>query len=152
MTVPPLLQLIEGRRVRPRKAPRVHQSETALHIAIADIPRRFCRADWLWWHTPNGEVRDPRTAAKLKAMGVRPGVPDLVLLGPDGRLHCIEIKTHDGRLSDEQSQFREFCIARGIPFVVAYTIDDAIAAFREWGCLTISIRAPVQSSNLRAEK
>lgn len=31
------------------------------------------------YHTPNGEHRDPRTAAKLRRMGVRAGVLDWAL-------------------------------------------------------------------------
>jgi hypothetical protein len=38
----------------------------------------------LLFHVPNGEARDPRTAAKLKWLGVRPGVPDLLLPMPRG--------------------------------------------------------------------
>ena len=32
----------------------------------------------LLYHVPNGELRDDITAAKLKAMGVVPGIPDIV--------------------------------------------------------------------------
>lgn len=35
----------------------------------------------------NGEHRDPRTGAKLRAMGVQPGTPDLLLL-IGGQLHA----------------------------------------------------------------
>jgi hypothetical protein len=139
MSTPPLLQLIEGRRVRPRKAPAIRQSEFQLQADIVALLRKYRRPDWRFWHTPNGEIRDPRTAAKLKAMGVLPGVPDLLLLAPDGSLRCLECKAHGGRLSDEQEDFRTFCIAREIPYVTAFKIDDALAAFREWGCLTINI-------------
>jgi hypothetical protein len=39
------------------------------------------RLRWLF-HCPNGEYRDKRTAVKLKAMGVLPGVADYVLPVP----------------------------------------------------------------------
>lgn len=141
MTTPPLLKIAEGRRARPRKAPAQSQSELRLHIDAAEVLRRFCRPDWVWFHVPNGEVRDRRAAAKLKAMGVRPGVADLLLIGPDGALRCLEFKAHGGRLSDHQETFRSFCIARGVPFVVAFTIDEALVAFKTWGCLTHRIGA-----------
>lgn len=136
----PLLQLAEGRRARPRKAPTQPQSELHLHIAIVEILRRFCRADWIFFHCPNGELRDPRAAAKLRAMGVRPGVPDLLLIDPDGRLRCLEFKARGGRLSDSQEAFRAFCIARGVAYVVAYSLDEALVAFETWGCLTHRLR------------
>ena len=141
MTTPPLLQIAEGRRARPRKPPAQSQSELRLHIDAAEVLRRFCRPDWVWWHTPNGEIRDPRAAAKLKAMGVRPGVPDVLLVGPGGLLRCLELKASGGRLSEEQETFRSFCIARGVPFVVAFNIDQALVAFKTWGCLTHQIGA-----------
>lgn len=139
-SLPPLLQIAEGRRAKPHRAPTVAPSELTLHIAVAETLRRFCRPDWLWWHTPNGELRDPRAAAKLRAMGVRPGVPDLLLIDPDGWLRCLEFKAPGGRLSDSQEAFRAFCIARGIPFVVAYSVDEALIAFETWGCLTRRLR------------
>ncbi len=40
--------------------------------------RRIPELRWLF-HVPNGERRDARTGAMLKAMGVRPGVPDVWL-------------------------------------------------------------------------
>ena len=36
----------------------------------------------LLYHCPSGELRNPRTAAKLKAMGVKPHIPDLFLPVP----------------------------------------------------------------------
>ena len=52
------------------------------------------RPDVIMRHVPNGEHRDPRTAAKLKAMGVLPGSADL-------EFHwCIATRTnwpHSGR-------------------------------------------------------
>ena len=38
-------------------------------------------------HVPNGGRRDIREAAKFKRMGVKAGVPDLVLLYPSGGYH-----------------------------------------------------------------
>jgi hypothetical protein len=36
----------------------------------------------LLYHCPSGELRNPRTATKLKAMGVKPHIPDLFLPVP----------------------------------------------------------------------
>lgn len=115
------------------------ESEFQIHSAIVVAWRKFARRDWLLWHTPNGERREQRTAAKLRAMGTLPGVPDLLLLGPDGRLRCIEVKGASGRLSDGQNEFRAFCIARGIPFAVVCSLADALAILSEWGYLRVRI-------------
>ena len=37
---------------------------------------------WLWFHPPNGGRRGKVQAARLKAMGVKPGVPDVLILEP----------------------------------------------------------------------
>ena len=36
-------------------------------------------ANWLWWHTPNGGRRWKLEAKRFKAMGVKPGVPDILI-------------------------------------------------------------------------
>ena len=139
MTEPPLLAIAAGRRARPRKAPQVRPKESALQIAIIGAQRDYGRPDWLFWHTANGELRDKRAAAKLKAMGVRPGVPDLLFLSPAGIAHFVECKRPGGRLSDEQEKFREHCIRHGIAHVVVESIDQALAALDHWGALRIKI-------------
>src|SRR5262247_1592233 len=58
--------------------------ETAFHIQLVSMLRWCLRPDVLFRHVPNGEHRDRRTAAKLKAMGVLPGSADL-------EFHWIEL-------------------------------------------------------------
>jgi hypothetical protein len=99
-TLPPLLALAQGRAIRPRKGPLVRAKEL-----LASLLKRQARPDWRWTHFPAGEARDKRQAAKLKAMGLRPGWPDFLLLPPSGLLHCLELKRQDEDLSDEQGEF-----------------------------------------------
>ena len=59
---------------------------------------------------PNGGWRHPATAARLKAEGVKPGVPDLFLAYPSNGMPglFIEMKRRTGgRLSLEQQAWRE---------------------------------------------
>lgn len=71
-----------------------------------------------WLHAiPNGGKRDPKTAALLKAEGVRKGVADVFLpfprIYPNGKItYCglyIEMKTTEGRQSPEQKEFEAHC-------------------------------------------
>ena len=55
----------------------VPQKEVTLHIQLVAMLRWCLRPDVIMRHVPNGEHRDPRTAAKLKAMGVLAGSADL---------------------------------------------------------------------------
>jgi hypothetical protein len=139
MTVPPLLMLAEGHKPRLRKAPLARPKEIALHMAVAALLRKHARPSWLWTHVANGEVRDPRTAGKLKQMGLQPGWPDFVLVPPRGQLHCLELKRLGETLTDQQKEFRFWCIRNGVPHVTAHTVDEVLIAFDAWGCLSIKI-------------
>lgn len=60
----------------------------------------------LLFHVPNGGNRDAREGNKFKAMGVTPGIPDLILLLPEsgGKIMGIEFKTETGRTSPAQDK------------------------------------------------
>ena len=133
--VPPLLMLAEGRRARPRKEIVDRPREVALHRAVVAVLRKVGDPSWRWTHPASGEKRDPATAAKLKALGVRRGWPDLLLLSPAGALHCLEFKATDGELSEAQQEFRLFCIRAGIRYAVIRTMDEALATLTGWGVI-----------------
>jgi hypothetical protein len=137
--LPPLLALAQGRKVRPRKATVVRPKEIELHIRVAKVLRDYCQPDFQWTHIGHGEVRDIRTASKLKNMGVRRGWPDFVLVPPSGRLCCLELKRLGQKLSEDQQAFHLWCIRHGVPYVVAHSFDEVLAALDSWGCLTIKI-------------
>jgi hypothetical protein len=139
--LPPLLVIAAGGRVRPRKAVVPRPKELALHLAVADVLRRFSRPDWRWSHFPSGEHRDVRTAAKLKAMGLQRGWPDFVLFDPSGRLHALELKRQGETLSEDQEAFQAWCVDQAIPHAVARTTDEAMATLGAWGVLRVKIGA-----------
>ena len=139
MTVPPLLMIAEGHHPRPRKAKAPSPKELALHLAVADVLRRFARPDWRWSHFPAGEHRDVRTAAKLKAMGVQRGWPDFVLFDPSGQLHALELKRVGEALSEDQESFQKWAISHGVPHSVSRSVDEALAVLDVWGTLRVKI-------------
>jgi hypothetical protein len=115
---------MSGQKVRPRKAPRSRPLEITLHMSVAGLLRHHIADGWLWAHIPSGELRDIRTASKLKAMGAPRGWPDFILLDSRGALHCLELKRIGEDLSDPQEAFKFWSIAAGVPFAVARTMDD----------------------------
>jgi hypothetical protein len=74
-------------------------------------------------------------AMRLKAMGVRAGVADLVIMGYGGQACFLEIKTESGRLSESQKTFRDLCQKRGWPWGIARSVEEAIEQCRTWSII-----------------
>jgi hypothetical protein len=71
---------------------------------------------------------------KLKAKGFKPGLPDLMIAIPDGRIGFMEIKPFDrGQLNADQIVIHRKLYDFGIPCDVVRSIDDARATVAEWG-------------------
>jgi hypothetical protein len=103
-------------------------SEVQIHIAIAERLRWQARDDVMWFHIPNGELRDKRAAAKLKAMGVRPGVADLLFIwcGISGlRVLFLELKAPKRKPSDIQNDFATLARKIRCHYEWADNVDDA---------------------------
>lgn len=65
---------------------------------------------------PNGGKRDPMTAARLRAEGVKPGVLDILLPVRRGGYSGFYLEMKNGakgRLSDEQKEFAAFVETQG---------------------------------------
>lgn len=111
-------------------------SELQLQISLVEWCRWKLRPDVLFWHTPNGEERDKRTAAKLKAMGVLPGVADLTfmwraLLGL--RVLFLELKATGRKQTVEQSAFGLAVQTMGASYHVVDNIDEAMRIIESYG-------------------
>jgi hypothetical protein len=89
---------------------------------------------------PNGGLRSKAEAARLKWTGVVPGIPDLVVIAPIGRAYFLEVKTSNGRLSDDQRAILGALANLGAPFMTVRSIDDVRRAFSGWGIETREVR------------
>ena len=118
------------RKRQPAK-PRFEASEDAIHRAVVEHLQLRSAPGVVWWHTPNGELRDLATAGKLKALGTRPGVPDLSFVIA-GVPHFLEFKTRKGRLSPEQRQMHASLLIAGAIVETAHGIDQAITILENW--------------------
>jgi hypothetical protein len=128
------------RRRRKPGAVRLEASESTIHEAVVGHLRIRGRRGVPWFHVPNGELRDPATAAKLKRMGVRPGVPDLLLL-IGGRLHGLELKRErGGTVSPEQIAVHAELTAAGAIVATARGVDEALGLLEQWGALQPATR------------
>ena len=77
---------------------------------------------------PNGGARHIATATKLKAEGVKKGVPDLCLPVPCGEFHglYIELKAKGGRMTAEQERWLDDLARLGYFAVMCIGADSAI--------------------------
>jgi hypothetical protein len=136
-----LAQIARDVRARTRARSREDNSERELshHIAVADVLRRFARDDVLWFHPANGERRDKRTAAKLRAMGVQPGAPDFVIIVA-GRVYLLEMKRPGGeKPHGAQQDFLFRAVAAGCETAVAFGVDAALDRLNLWGALRVRV-------------
>lgn len=120
------------------KAP--EPSELQIHISIVDYLRRMAKPDIQWFHLANGEERTKRTGAKLKAMGLKPGAPDLMFRWrARWSLDCLqetldmEIKSKSGKQNEAQKQWEECTIATGGNYYVVSSLEEAIQVFEQHG-------------------
>ena len=80
------------------------------------------------FHVPNGGSRGPAEAGRFKAMGVKPGVPDVFLDGPRGGFHGLRIemkRRHGGKVSEDQTDWIGFYNSNGFRAVICYGWDEA---------------------------
>ena len=110
-------------------------SERDLQKHVVQLLELSAAPDVIWWHTPNGEKRSKKTAALLKAMGVKAGIPDLTFVFPGGRVRFLELKWKRGRFSTAQKQLRETCIRTACPYAVARTPEEAATVLHLWGAI-----------------
>lgn len=80
-----------------------------------------------------GATNAARRMATFIAMGLKKGISDLVLVGGNGQIYFLEIKTKTGKLSESQMRFRALCYANGWAYGVARSVDDAAHLVDIWG-------------------
>lgn len=89
----------------------------------------------LLFHIPNGGSRHKATAAKLKAQGVKRGVPDLCLPVPRNGFHglWIEMKRiRGGRVEPEQREWHDRLTACGYQVVVCRGASAAKQVLKQY--------------------
>jgi len=96
------------------------------------------------FHPANGGYRRPIEAARLKGLGVRPGMPDVIAFHR-GQVCAIDLKREGGRATDAQLQAIEDIRAAGGHAQICQGLDCALAVLEGWGllrgCAGVSILA-----------
>ncbi len=113
----------------------VRTSENAIqksvfqHLRTRGVPGLFA------FHPMNGGVHQRgRARAIHTGLGVVAGVPDVCLIH-DGRFYALELKTEDGRVSEEQLAAIDNIRVAGGYSCIAYGLDRALRVLEGWGLL-----------------
>lgn len=94
-----------------------------------------------WWFSAIGHGGGgARRGAILQGMGVKRGVPDLLILGPDRFIAWIELKSTAGRLRGEQADFMRMVEGLGHRGCVCRSLDDVWRALIIWNVPTREAR------------
>ena len=113
------------------------QSESQLQRAVARV---LDASGLLWCHVPNGGQRHPAVAKKLKAEGVKAGVPDVLVFeecrgGYMDRTFCdglaLELKVGRNKPTAAQVEWHERLRKNGWRVEVCYTLDEVLGILRE---------------------
>jgi hypothetical protein len=113
---------------------------TSLHIPLVMALRLCLRPEVVMFHCPNGELRDPQTARKLKAMGTMPGVADLTFLWPPSRMLFLELKLPSIKPTPAQLDFARRVEAAGAQYCIARSVSEALELLRERGMIRPGIK------------
>ena len=97
------------------------------------------RKDFIWWHTINGVNSTPAHIAKFKRMGMRPGVPDLIICFGH-TIGFVELKAEKGRMEESQLTFQADCIHIGLQYWIIRT-DNQYEACRQLEKIMDELRA-----------
>lgn len=100
-------------------------SESDEQAAVVD----YCRLKRIpVYHIPNEGKRSYQTAAKLKRLGMSPGVPDLCIPVARGRYHSlyIEMKAKGGKPTKNQREWIMLLRSQGMCAAVCVGASNAI--------------------------
>lgn len=119
------------------------RKEFEIQIQLVAMLRWCIKPGVIWRHVPNGEHRDKRTAAKLKAMGVLAGSADLEFFWNDDKsavqpctqVLFLELKRPGGMLSLAQVGFKQSVTYIGMGYACVSDVDTAIRLLGSCGLI-----------------
>ena len=124
-------------------------TEAALHIQVAAFLRVALKPPTIWTtigHGGGGKVR----GARLKAMGVAKGWPDLLVMslvggngGPRFAVVGLELKAKGGRQSAEQLEVERAFFRCGAHYILCRSVEEVESALR-W------CKVPLHATTMRA--
>lgn len=84
------------------------------------------------FHVPNEAKRTPQEAGRMAALGLMPGIPDLIVHVGYNHFVPIEVKAEGGRLSEAQKSLTKFWGDRGTIVHVVRSVQEFEEIIRPW--------------------
>jgi hypothetical protein len=110
------------------------RAEEQLQRAVVQLLALYeARGLLAYCHVGNGGYRTPAEAGVLHAMGVRRGVPDLLLWTPHAQSFGVELKAGKGKESDAQILWRSTLESLGHRVYVCFSLAEVEAVLRVEG-------------------
>jgi len=112
-------------------------TETELQISVVEYLTTVGKnLDAFFFHVPNQGIRKGNYANKLKRMGLKSGVSDLVFILPGGKVGCIELKRErGGSQTQPQKDFQKAVEKLGCPYVLCKSLENVLDTLKKWKCL-----------------
>jgi hypothetical protein len=114
--------------------------EFDVQCMVADDLNRWLKPGWFASHIGHGEKRDLKAAQRLKRGGLKPGLPDFIIIGPSKTcgFHFLELKRAPNKLTEEQKAVADVIESAQGKYAVAYGYEAAKAVLIEWGALRVA--------------
>lgn len=118
--------------------------EDILHMRVA---KYLDLTGLLWFHPPNGGFRRKTEAIRFKKMGVKPGVPDILIVCPfdtDERWYpglAVELKTKSGVMTKSQKYWRDRLKSEGWKHSVCRSLDDVIGVVEDCYGMRVKVKS-----------
>lgn len=87
---------------------------------------------WRRLGMPNTLVAAIPNAGAMGQYGLHRGLPDLLMIRPNGFVGLIELKADKGKLSDHQRAFADLARACELNYRITFGRDEPIAVLKEW--------------------
>jgi hypothetical protein len=108
--------------------------EDVIQRAVLEHLRLRAPRTAYWFHVANGGGRSPIEAAILKGLGVRAGVPDLLIIY-GGKTYGLELKADGNKSTKLQIEAQDAMRVAGAEVAVAIGLDAALQQLEQWQLL-----------------
>jgi hypothetical protein len=110
------------------------RAEDAIQRVLLQHLRLRAPRDCFFTHFPAGGIRSPIEAAILKGLGVRAGVPDLLIVF-EGTLYGLELKADGRKRTALQEETQDALRRAGAVVATAVGLDGALKQLEAWNLL-----------------